>query len=171
MKTKNIVLVAAVLILVGITAAGTYVSVQNYKKAENVLLEQSEENSETKENMLSKYNKESENTDPEKQDSEKVSETKAETEEKKVPTFLYFVSENDTDYEKALEVFEELKKEYGEKVDFQLKNVTKEPELLENFSLVKDNTPALIADGEDLGIQLKTVDKNILVKEIEKMLK
>ena len=35
MQKKNIALIIAIVILVGVTAAGTYVSIQNYKKAES----------------------------------------------------------------------------------------------------------------------------------------
>lgn len=176
MKAKNIVLVAAILILVCITAAGTYVSIQNYKKAGTNMTEQIDQNSEnnasdseteksvTSQNQEIKEDSVSENKDIQKDEPNNE-------QEKKTPAFLYFVSQEDSDYEKAIKVFEELKKEYADKVDFQLKNVTEEPELLENFAFVEGNTPALITDGKELGIKLKTTDKNELKDEIEKMLK
>ena len=67
-----------------------------------------------------------------------------ETPKKVKPTFMYFVAETDADYKEAMETFEALKKEYGDRVVFDLKNVTKEPELLENFSFIAGQTPALI---------------------------
>lgn len=91
----------------------------------------------------------------------------------KKPAFLYFVSESDSDYEKAVKVFEELKKEYGEDVDFELKNVTQDPSLLENFAFVNGNTPTLIMDGKEgiTGFQMKMTDKKTLEEEIKKALK
>ncbi len=60
-----------------------------------------------------------------------------------LPTFMYFISEDDKDFEKTNEVLEKLKKEYDGLVNFDIRNVTKEPENLENFP-VEGNTPALI---------------------------
>ena len=84
---------------------------------------------------------------------------------------MYFVSESDSDYDAALKVFDELKKEYDGKIEFQLHDITKDKEILERFSIVDGNTPALIMDGKDLGLQFKTTDKNVLAGEIEKSLK
>lgn len=41
-------------------------------------------------------------------------------------------------------MYTELENEYKDKINFQLVNVDENPEALENFSLVKDQTPALI---------------------------
>ena len=60
------------------------------------------------------------------------------------PTFMYFVSESDSDYEKTNEVVEKLKKEYAGKVEFDIRNVDKNPDVLNNFEIVKGQTPALI---------------------------
>lgn len=66
-------------------------------------------------------------------------------EEKKVytPTFMYFISNSDADFEKTNEVIEKLKKEYGEKVVFDIRNVDEDPSQLDNFP-VEGQTPALI---------------------------
>ena len=118
--------------------------------------------------------KKADKKDAEKSDAKKetTQDTKVDFPDKK-PAFLYFVSETDKDYEKAVKVFEELKKEYGEKVDFELKNVTQDPTLLENFALVNGNTPTLIMDGKEgiTGFQMKMTDKKTLEDEIKKALK
>lgn len=84
---------------------------------------------------------------------------------------MYFVSESDSDYDAALKVFDELKKEYDGKIEFQLHDITKDKEILERFSIVDGNTPALIMDGKELGLQFKTTDKNVLAGEIRKIVK
>ena len=63
---------------------------------------------------------------------------------KVTPTFMYFVSKSDDDYDKAMSVVETLKAKYGEKVKFDIVDVDENPEAKENFSLVNGQTPALI---------------------------
>ena len=72
--------------------------------------------------------------------------TKPSAEEEKVfkPTFMYFVSSNDAEHSKNMEVVEKLQKEYKDKVVFDIKNVDDDPEVLQNFEIVKGQTPALI---------------------------
>ncbi len=60
------------------------------------------------------------------------------------PTFMYFVTNSDLENGDTKSALEKLQKEYGEKVVFEIKNVDEDKELLENFSIVKGNTPALI---------------------------
>lgn len=92
--------------------------------------------------------------------------------ENKTPEFLYFVSESDANYQEALKVFDELKAEYGDKVNFELKNVTQDPELLERFQPVQGNTPFLIIDGNgDMSMAPKSADKKELEAAIIKILK
>lgn len=161
MKKKS-TLIIAVIILVAITLTGTTVGIHNFKKEvsqnEDVNIENAEEN---------KYetNKETINEKDEVNDSVEINPKK--------PVFIYFVSNDDMEYDEAIKVFNELKKEYDDKVDFELKNVTENPEILENFKLVEGNTPALIMDGKEeiTGIKLKTKDKEILKEEIEKSLR
>ena len=59
------------------------------------------------------------------------------------PTFMYFVSGADADFDKAMEVVVELKAEYGEKIKFDIHNIDETPEDKENFP-VDGMTPALI---------------------------
>lgn len=60
-----------------------------------------------------------------------------------LPTFMYFISDADSDLKNINEVIEKLKKEYEGIVNFDIRNVTKEPENLKNFP-VEGATPALI---------------------------
>ncbi len=59
------------------------------------------------------------------------------------PTFMYFVSNSDTDFDKTNEMFEELKKEYKKDVKFELVNIDEDVEAAANFPVL-GNTPMLI---------------------------
>ena len=87
----------------------------------------------------------------------------------KKPTFMYFVTNDDLNSE----VIEKLKNEFGEKVTFDIKNVDEDAEVLENFSIVNGNTPALIMLNKDADISnflFKTKDYETLKKAIEQTL-
>ena len=167
-KKKIIVSAIAVIVIAGIAAAGLFLSKKhgNDIPADNKQITdvQKDDNNLTE----SAQPKQEEEQTGEKQENKQNS-----SETEKTPVFMYFVSESDSNYDEALKVFEELKKEYGTKIEFDLKNVTKDPKLLENFSLVDGNTPALIMDGKEgiVGFQFKMTDKNTLKSEIEKALK
>lgn len=188
MQKKNIALIIAIVILVGVTAAGTYVSIQNYKKAESQRIEQTTgDEKKDGEGTAKEEKKDSQQAENKDAAADKAADKAADgaqsgddsTGDKsvddaianKTPVFMYFVSESDSDYDAALKVFDELKKEYDGKIEFQLHDITKDKEILERFSIVDGNTPALIMDGKDLGLQFKTTDKNVLAGEIEKSLK
>ncbi|MDD6483318.1 MAG: hypothetical protein PUF72_01915 [Clostridiales bacterium] len=70
--------------------------------------------------------------------------TREEEQEKVTPTFKYFVSGADADYDKTMKTIEALKSEYKDRVIFDIVNVDEDPQALENFAMVKDNTPYLI---------------------------
>ena len=59
------------------------------------------------------------------------------------PTFMYFVSEKNEGYKEGMAAVERLKKEYDGKVNFDIRDVDKNPENLKNFP-VADIIPALI---------------------------
>lgn len=59
------------------------------------------------------------------------------------PTFMYFVSEADAEYDKEMTLVEELKAKYSDKVKFDIHNIDETPEDKENFP-VDGMTPALI---------------------------
>ena len=63
-----------------------------------------------------------------------------------------------------------LENEYKDKINFQLVNVDENPEALENFSLVKDQTPALImldTSNNISAIEFKCSDKDKLKTDID----
>ena len=67
-----------------------------------------------------------------------------ESTEKVTPTFMYFVANADDNFDATNTMYTELENEYKDKINFQLVNVDENPEALENFSLVKDQTPHLL---------------------------
>ena len=73
-----------------------------------------------------------------------VSETKSSEAAPSKPIFMYFVTNSDLENGDTKNALEKLQKKYSEKVIFEIKNVDEDKELLENFSIVKGNTPALI---------------------------
>lgn len=94
--------------------------------------------------------------------------------EKVKPTFMYFVTNADMQAEATQKVIADLKKEYEDRVVFDIKNVDEDPSLLENFSLVNNQTPALIMLNTNNDISkflFKTTDLNQLKEAIENALK
>ncbi len=105
--------------------------------------------------------------------SAKVNETETQNEEKALPVFTYFVTDADLADAKTNESIEALKKEYNGNVSFKICNIDEDATLLENFPIVKDNTPALImldANADITGILFKTNEYEKLKEEIEKVL-
>lgn len=97
------------------------------------------------------------------------------TEDTKVytPTFMYFVSNNDTGFDATSNMIEELKKEYDGRVNFEIINVDDVPEAKENFP-VDQHTPALImlnSKNDISAIEFKCSDKQKLRQYIESALK
>ncbi|MGN0107948.1 MAG: thioredoxin domain-containing protein [Hominilimicola sp.] len=71
-------------------------------------------------------------------------ETPAATEQAKVtPTFMYFVSNSDADFDAAQATIDELQEEYKDKVNFNVINIDENTEAASNFP-VQGNTPMLI---------------------------
>lgn len=166
MKNKKVIIIAvAVFVVVGAILAATLKG--NKNNTENI---DNTNITTTEENASSENNKAEESTETTKQEETDSAETKEEN--TKTPVFMYFVSESDANYDEAIKVFEELKKEYEGKIEFDLRNITKNPEILDNFSLVDGNTPTLIMDGKEgiTGMQFKMTDKATLKAEIEKAL-
>lgn len=86
--------------------------------------------------------------------------------EDNMPTFIYFVTNADSDAEAT---YNKLEKEYKKKVRFELRNIDDEPELANNFP-VGGNTPALIMlspTGDISNILFKTADYDTLKSAIE----
>lgn len=105
-----------------------------------------------------------------KDETEKYKEEEDKEQEKVyTPTFMYFVSKSDAEYEKTMGIIEELKKEYDGKVVFDIKDVDKEPELKESFP-VDGETPALIMlniHNDISGFEYRCNDKEKLIQCIE----
>lgn len=90
------------------------------------------------------------------------------------PTFMYFVSNKDADFENTNAMFEELQKKYEDDVKFNLINVDDNPEMLQNFQLVDGNTPALImlnTSNDISAMEFKCSDKEKLEQDIKSALK
>ena len=96
-----------------------------------------------------------------------------ESTEKVTPTFMYFVANSDDNFDATNTMYTELENEYKDKINFQLVNVDENPEALENFSLVKDQTPALImldTSNNISAIEFKCSDKDKLKTDIDNAL-
>lgn len=173
MKKKKIIIAV---LAVAIVAAGIVLGISVHKSNQNAAI-QSQVTDTQKEDQKSEDGadeaKQEETKQEESNSSGKAQADSSEAQEEKTPVFMYFVSEQDDNYDEAVKVFEELKKEYAGKIEFDLKNVTQDPELLKNFSLVDGQTPALIMDGKEgiVGFEFKTTDKKALESNIEKALK
>lgn len=97
----------------------------------------------------------------------------SEPEVKVTPTFMFFVTKKDSDYNKAMQAVEDLKKSYGEKIRFDIVDIDEKPEAKENFSLVVGNTPALImldTSNNISDIKMKLSDKAEMESAIENAL-
>lgn len=93
-----------------------------------------------------------------------------ESTEKVTPTFMYFVANADENFDATNTMYTELENEYKDDINFQLINVDENPEALENFSLVKDQTPALImldTSNNISAIEFKCSDKDKLKTDID----
>ena len=83
---------------------------------------------------------------------------------------MYFVANSDDNFDATNTMYTELENEYKDKINFQLVNVDENPEALENFSLVKDQTPALImldTSNNISAIEFKCSDKDKLKTDID----
>ena len=89
------------------------------------------------------------------------------------PSFYYFVTAKDSDYQASLEIFEKLKAEYSDRVDFVLQNMDADPSLADRFSDVVGQTPALImldTHNDPCNFLFKTTDEAKLKEAIAKAL-
>lgn len=95
------------------------------------------------------------------------------TQEKVTPTFMYFVSAKDADYEKTNEMIGELQEKYADDIKFNIIDVDTDTEALKNFSLVDGNTPALImlnTSNDISAMEFKCSDKSKLEDDIKNAL-
>lgn len=94
--------------------------------------------------------------------------------EKVTPTFMYFISEKDADFEKTNEMLAELQEKYADDVKFNIINVDTDTEALKNFPLVDGNTPSLImlnTSNDISAMEFKCSDKGKLEEDIKAALK
>lgn len=86
------------------------------------------------------------------------------------PTFMYFVTNDDLNDKTTKAVIAKLECEFGQKVIFGIRNVDADKSILDNFPLVKDNTPALImlkSNNDISAFLFKTNDYEKLKEAIE----
>lgn len=96
------------------------------------------------------------------------------TEEPEVtPTFVYFVSKNDANYDDAMAVVASLEAEYNGRINFDIRDYDADPSIAENFAMVVGNTPALImldTHNAPCDFLFKNADEATLKASIEKAL-
>ena len=93
-------------------------------------------------------------------------------EEVYTPTFMYFVSGSDANYDEAMAVVSELQDEYEGKITFDIHNIDETPEDKENFP-VDGTTPTLImlnTDNDISAMEFMCADKDTLKNDIENAL-
>ena len=190
-KNKKIALVAAVVAVMAVLI----VIVNITKKPESGRINDNSVKTEEKQDNKAKETKTEQTKDDtestpkaEEKTAEKTTEKAAPAEEKAVnqsaeesapaekvtPTFMYFVSKNDADYSAGMSAVESLKKEYGDKVKFEIADIDEKPELKDNFQLVVGQTPALImlnTSNDISALEFKCTDTDTLKKDIENALK
>lgn len=89
---------------------------------------------------------------------------------KVTPTFMYFVTNDDLANEAVKSTLDALQAEYADRVNFDIKNVDEDATLLERFSFVEGNTPALImlnTANDICDIKMKNSDQDALKASIE----
>ncbi|MCI8980083.1 MAG: hypothetical protein HFE51_06170 [Clostridia bacterium] len=104
----------------------------------------------------------------------KADEPQQQTAEKVTPTFMYFISSKDADFDKTNEMIAELQSEYADEINFNIINVDTDTEALKNFPLVDGNTPALImlnTSNDISAMEFKCSDKSKLKDDIKAALK
>ena len=185
MKNKKLILIIAIVIVIAAALAATLMK----KDAKEPIKEEKVTETATpkSEDGLvvpdSPEEKQEENTADkkevkasEKKEEKKAEEKKEEKEEQKTftPTFMYFVSGADEGFDATNAIIDELKKEYKDKVNFDIRNIDDDPKLVENFPVGDGNTPTLImlnTKNEISNILFKTADKAKLKQAIEAAMK
>ena len=93
--------------------------------------------------------------------------------EKVTPTFMYFVSNSDADFDSTQATISELEEEYKGKINFNLINIDENTEAATNFP-VQGNTPMLImlnTSNDISAMAPKCSDKDELKDYIDAALK
>lgn len=96
------------------------------------------------------------------------------TEKVYTPTFQFFVSKNDAQYNEYMKNVDEIEKEYTGRVNFVVTDIDEHPEAKENFGdIIGMGMPALImldTKNNISGISVKCVEKSVMVETINKAL-
>ena len=181
-KKKIIIIVAAVVAVIavvfGILAAGGIITGGNEKTSsivDKVDNDKKDKGEKAEKDDVKKEEKKSEEKKDEKTESSSVASTDNNPVQEKVkPTFMYFVSKKDPNYDAAMQAVESLKKSYGDSVVFDIRDVDEEPDVKKNFALVDGQTPALIMLNTENNIstfEFKCSDESKLRADIENALK
>ena len=96
----------------------------------------------------------------------------AEEPEKVTPTFMFFVSKKDSDYDKAMKAVDELKKSYDKKINFDIVDIDENPDAKKNFP-VEGQTPTLImlnTSNDISAFEFKISDKEKMENAIKNAL-
>lgn len=86
------------------------------------------------------------------------------------PTFMYFVSKKDSNYDEYSKIIDELKSEYDGRVTFNIVDIDENPEAKQNFPVDNETTPVLIltnTKNDISAIEFKCADKDKLKADIE----
>ena len=185
-KKKIIIIVAAVVAVIavvfGILAAGGIITGGNEKTSsivDKVDNDKKDKGEKVEKDDVKKEENKEEKKSEEKKDEKTESSSVASTDynpvqEKVKPTFMYFVSKKDPNYDAAMQAVESLKKSYGDSVVFDIRDVDEEPDVKKNFALVDGQTPALIMLNTENNIstfEFKCSDESKLRADIENALK
>ena len=170
MKKLLIGIVAALIVVVGGVVIYSLVSDKDVTETEyvqevNAEQENTEKNSENK--------MDTENTADDNTTQEQTQQSSDEEKKVYTPTFMYFISNSDENFEETNKVIDELKKEYDGKVNFDIVNVDENPEAKENFP-VDGQTPALImlnTSNDISAFEFKCGDKDKLKSAIDAAMK
>ena len=174
MDKKKIVIITAAAIAVIAVAAAAIVSTRGTDRKNrlvdgNVQTEEKVNDKEEKQNTETASEAKSETS--EKTEQKAVSGDKNTAEAEKVtPTFMYFVSKSDAEHDKTNAMIEELKKEYGDKVRFDIVDIDENPDAKNNFP-VDGQTPVLImlnTSNDISALEFKCNDKSTLENDIKK---
>lgn len=133
--------------------------------------ENKESNSDKKENAKDEKKAESAQGN-DKSNTAQSDNTSAEEPEKVTPTFMFFVSKKDSDYEKAMKAVDELKKSYEKKINFDIVDIDENPDAKKNFP-VEGQTPTLImlnTSNDISAFEFKISDKDKMENAIKNAL-
>ncbi|MCX7715502.1 MAG: hypothetical protein N2171_07220 [Clostridia bacterium] len=108
-------------------------------------------------------------TNPPKQQTQ-TNQTQSNQAQKK-PTFMYFISASDARFAETNAILADLKKKYGDRVNFDIRNIDENPDDKTRYSITVTPTLYLMAsDGEFKDIKLGFADEAALEQSIKKVI-